>query len=170
MHEQNPYAAPHARHGHQPRWGYEQAPEDPFFPAARGDRFISSLIDVFVVTLAMLLGVVVGVATGAAAGAEAGIIVGFVVAGLCALGVEIWQWWLISSRGQSIGKRAMGIRIIRISGQPVDFVHGVVLREWVPMLINSFVGVFSLIDILFIFRDDRRCLHDLMAQTRVIRA
>ncbi|MEA2700447.1 MAG: hypothetical protein QOI66_4718, partial [Myxococcales bacterium] len=29
-------------------------------------------------------------------------------------------------------------------------------------------GLYALVDALFIFRDDRRCIHDLIAGTRVI--
>ena len=29
-------------------------------------------------------------------------------------------------------------------------------------------GIFSLIDCLFIFREDRRCIHDLIAGTKVV--
>jgi uncharacterized RDD family membrane protein YckC len=160
MHGHNPYAAPRAPpadpHAH---W-------DPFFPAERSQRLIASVVDWFIVCLALPPGVIAGIAVGD----EPGIVAGFVVGAFCWLCIEIVQWSMIASRGQSIGKRVMGIRVIRISGQPVDFVYGVLLREWLPMLITGAVGAFSFVDVLFIFRDDRRCLHDWIAQTRVVRA
>ena len=72
-----------------------------------------------------------------------------VLGGLGALGIAIYQWVLISRTGQSV-----------------------FLRNWVPKLIGSvpYLGMlFSLIDSLFIFRDDRRCIHDHIAGTRVVR-
>ena len=62
-------------------------------------------------------------------------------------------------------------RIVRLDGRPVGFVEAVLLRSWMFGLLGwvpragSFLG---LADILFIFRRDRRCLHDLLAGTKVI--
>jgi len=91
---------------------------------------------------------------------------------LGALGVASYQWSLISRTGQSLGKKWTDIRIERIDGARVTFGTGVVLRNWVPKLMGAvpYLGVlFHLIDCLFIFREDRRCLHDHIAGTRVIR-
>ena len=45
------------------------------------------------------------------------------------------------------------------------------LRGFVPGLISQITnGAFGLIDILFIMRQDRRCIHDLIAGTSVVRA
>lgn len=91
---------------------------------------------------------------------------------LGALGVCVYQWVLISRTGQSLGKKWTGIRIDRIDGNRVTFGTGVFLRNWVPKLIGSVPylgGIFHLVDCLFIFRDDRRCIHDHIAGTRVVR-
>jgi uncharacterized RDD family membrane protein YckC len=89
-----------------------------------------------------------------------------------ALGIMIYQWMLISRTGQSLGKKWTNIRIERIDGVPVTFGTGVCLRNWVPKLMGMvpYAGaVFHLVDILYIFRDDRRCIHDHIAGTRVVR-
>jgi uncharacterized RDD family membrane protein YckC len=91
---------------------------------------------------------------------------------LGALAVAIYQWVLISRTGQSLGKKWTGIRIERLDGNPITFGSGVFLRNWVPKLIGGvpYLGmIFFLIDCLFIFRDDRRCIHDHIAGTRVVR-
>ena len=47
------------------------------------------------------------------------------------------------------------------------------LREIVPAVIGMVPllgGIFSIVDACFIFRGDQRCIHDLMANTKVIRA
>jgi uncharacterized RDD family membrane protein YckC len=36
--------------------------------------------------------------------------------------------------------------------------------------ILGFIPFYSLVDVLFIFRDDRRCIHDLIAGTKVVEA
>jgi uncharacterized RDD family membrane protein YckC len=91
---------------------------------------------------------------------------------LGALAIAIYQWVLISRTGQSLGKKWTGIRIEHVGGERMSFVIGVLLRNWVPKLIGGvpYLGmIFSLIDCLYIFRDDRRCIHDHIAGTRVVR-
>jgi len=88
------------------------------------------------------------------------------------LGIAIYQWTLIARTGQSLGKKWTGIRIERIDGSRITFGTGVVLRNWVPKVMGAFpyLGMlFHLVDCLFIFRQDRRCLHDLIAGTCVVR-
>jgi hypothetical protein len=53
----------------------------------------------------------------------------------------------------------------------VSFVTGVLLRNWLFMLLQYIPGLGSvsgLVDPLFIFRADRRCIHDFVAGTKVI--
>jgi len=85
----------------------------------------------------------------------------------------IVQIWWLTTRGQTIAKRMLGLRIVRVAdgGNP-GFVSAFLLRRLVPSMIGGIpvVGIiFTLTDILFIFRADRRCVHDLMAGTRVVR-
>jgi len=84
------------------------------------------------------------------------------------------QIWLLATRGQTVGKRLLSIRIVEIhSGEKPGILKVVVLRWFVPGLIGSISAfglglIFSLIDVCFIFRSDRRCVHDHMAGTVVI--
>jgi len=80
---------------------------------------------------------------------------------------------LLCVRGQSIGKMLTKIRIVRTSGEPVGFVHVILLRSIVMSFIYNipFAGsLVWLINPLLIFREDRRCLHDMIADTTVIDA
>lgn len=86
----------------------------------------------------------------------------------------IVQIWWLTTRGQTIAKRMLGLRIVRVTdgGNP-GFVNAFLLRSLVPALIGGIPlvgGIFTLTDVLFIFRSDRRCVHDFMAGTRVVRA
>ncbi len=89
------------------------------------------------------------------------------------LAILIVQTWLLTSRGQTLGKMWMRIRIVRTDGSNPGFVHAILLRAFAMQLIG-FVplvgGAVSLIDPCLIFREDRRCLHDLLADTTVIDA
>jgi len=79
---------------------------------------------------------------------------------------------LLILRGQSIGKLLLGIRIVRFSTEaPADFLHVYIIRSLVPFLLARIpvLGFFFWItDICFVFREDHRCLHDLMADTKVV--
>jgi uncharacterized RDD family membrane protein YckC len=85
-----------------------------------------------------------------------------------------YTWYLIASRGQTIAKRWFKIKIVRDSGKPVDFVSGVILRNWItsllsnPLLLSILGCLFFVLDACMIFGRERRCLHDHIASTYVI--
>ena len=88
----------------------------------------------------------------------------------CMIPYWLIQGYLLTVSGQSLGKKAMGIRIVKeSSGQNEGFMPNVFLRWIVPTLINMACGVFSLVDVLFIFGDENKCLHDMMAGTIVVK-
>jgi uncharacterized RDD family membrane protein YckC len=88
--------------------------------------------------------------------------------GIIALG--IYQMVLLSRHGQTLGKRAMNIRIVRSDdGSNPGFRRAVGLRFLVNGLI-CLIPVYSLLDSLFIFSAERRCLHDHLAGTKVVEA
>lgn len=90
------------------------------------------------------------------------------------LAVSILQWVLIASRGQTLGKMAVGTRIVLMNGSPVNFLTGVILRLWILNVVTGVLNqcclgwIVTLFDCLFIFQPDRRCLHDHLAGTKVI--
>jgi uncharacterized RDD family membrane protein YckC len=91
--------------------------------------------------------------------------------GLMILAFMGYQWYLIATTGQSLAKRWLGIQIVRVDGTPLGFVNGVILRSWVIGLLSNipFVGpLVGLVNPLMIFGEERRCLHDQIAGTRVI--
>lgn len=86
-----------------------------------------------------------------------------------------YQWFLTMSRGQTIAKRLLKMRIVRLDGTPVDFTRGVVLRNWITgFFAMPFLGWFAcvglLVDGCLVFGAERRCLHDLIAGTIVVDA
>jgi uncharacterized RDD family membrane protein YckC len=63
----------------------------------------------------------------------------------------------------------MHIRIVTYpSGENPGFVKAALVRGFVNALIANFVPFYALVDACFIFREDRRCLHDLIAETTVV--
>ncbi len=170
----NPYGAPQANPQYQsPSGGF-----NPYAPpqadlyvtlgegagegmlAERGTRLGASMLD------GLLYGGVaaVGAAVGAIFDEDAIVLVAFALMTVLA----IYQWYLIATTGQSLAKKWLGIRIVRVDGTPLGFLYGVFLRSWVTQLVAALIPLGGLIDPLLIFGDDRRCLHDHIAGTKVV--
>ena len=63
------------------------------------------------------------------------------------------------------------MKIIKTTGEEVNFVSGVLMRTWVPAFIGWIPvvgGLFGLLDALYIFGDEHQCIHDKIAGTKVI--
>jgi uncharacterized RDD family membrane protein YckC len=162
---QNPYAPP------------RDAADFPMDPGDRPDgrlaspgrRWLGAFLDGVILWAAMIPGVV-AVALVREADVRPPVMVAVMGLGF-ALIVTV-QAILVTTSGQSLGKKIVGTRIVRQDGTLPGFLYGVVLRSWLVAMIG-FVpclgGVFSLIDALCVFRLDRRCLHDHISGTIVIK-
>ena len=83
----------------------------------------------------------------------------------------IIQGYLLYKRGQTIGKALVGTKIVDLKGNIPNFGKLLLLRYFVFGLtaqIPFIGGLFGLANVLFIFGEDRRCLHDHLAGTVVI--
>ncbi len=97
------------------------------------------------------------------------------------LALLVLQVWMITVRGQTIGKRILGIRVVKADGSPAGFVNGWLMRELLITAIGiacsiiPFIGpillrpAFHIVDWCLIFRDDQKCLHDQIATTKVVK-
>lgn len=81
--------------------------------------------------------------------------------------------WLLYRHAQTVGKRALDIKIVDMEGNNAPLPRIMLLR-YLPVTLASTLpvvgGLITLIDILLIFRQDRRCGHDLLAGTQVVKA
>jgi uncharacterized RDD family membrane protein YckC len=81
------------------------------------------------------------------------------------------QWYLVATTGQSLGKRWLDLKIVKMDGSNVDFVTGVVMRSWLlgVVFVVPYLGLCAwLLDALWIFGEEHRCVHDHIAGTKVI--
>ena len=134
--------------------------------ASRGSRFLATVIDVspFVVMQIIkhrLRSIGVGHTT------FMNILVVFLV--LMFL-YAICQIILLVKNGQTVGKKLVRIKIVDVrTGLNGGFVPNVLERGFLMCLLYI-IPFFFFVDALFIFRDDRRCIHDFIAGTKVVTA
>lgn len=89
------------------------------------------------------------------------------------IALVIYNCMRISEHGQTIGKKLMKIKIMRTDGSPISLGRWFVHRQLVLGLVGviPYVGwLVSLVDSCLIFRENRQCLHDQIADTVVVKA
>ncbi|GLS04208.1 hypothetical protein GCM10007860_13540 [Chitiniphilus shinanonensis] len=166
--ETNPYAATTV--------DLQQSADDQFVLAERGTRLGAVLLDGVFGLIAGIPMIAVAIAAPAllqgGISPGAGLLAGIVIGGLLLLAFVIYNFVLVHRNGQTLGKKVLGIKIIRQDGSRCGLRRYVFIR-YLPVALLSmipFVGVIvSLLDPLLIFRQSRRCLHDDIAGTIVIR-
>jgi uncharacterized RDD family membrane protein YckC len=79
--------------------------------------------------------------------------------------------YLLHTSGQTIGKKLLGMKIVRSDGSKPDLVH-LIVRRVVPLALVGNIpyigGVLMLVNALLIFRTNHRCGHDEIADTYVV--
>ncbi|MBM32074.1 MAG: hypothetical protein CL764_04355 [Chloroflexi bacterium] len=84
--------------------------------------------------------------------------------------VIIIQSRLLIRDGQTIGKKIIGIKIINAFNLGKVKLINIIFIRWIFFEILSFLPfgtIIVLADVVFIFRKDRRCLHDMLSGTVV---
>ena len=132
--------------------------------ASPGARFMAYIIDVLIVLavffpilfLPLLL-------------ADAGIAFGI----MATIAIVIVQFVLLGTRGQTVGKILLKIRIVDArTGEHSGWARLVLLRSIVNGILIAIMGpgtIYFVVDSLFVFRGDHRTIHDLYSSTRVDR-
>jgi uncharacterized RDD family membrane protein YckC len=80
---------------------------------------------------------------------------------------------LVHRNGQSIGKKLLGIKDVRTDGSRATLGRIFGLRYLVNTLLTMIPiigGLYALVDVLMIFGSAKRCCHDYIADTIVVRA
>ncbi|HEU4581874.1 MAG TPA: RDD family protein [Polyangiaceae bacterium] len=168
----NPYAAP--IDAATPPIGQNDQGGELATPSSRlGAQIIDGLLLGAAVIPGALVGAVLGSVFSYGNKDDSPVTMASVLGALTGLLFSIYQWQLTAVTGQSLGKRWSNVRIVLENGEPPGFLRGVVLRSWVLFAFRVIPGLGSLVgltDALMIFSDGRRCLHDRIAGTRVLKA
>jgi uncharacterized RDD family membrane protein YckC len=91
--------------------------------------------------------------------------------GLSFIGFCLIHGYFLKKSGQTLGKKLTGIHITDLDGNVPNFATVILLRYLPISLVALIPGVgpwLSLIDVLSIFGEERRCVHDLIAGTKVV--
>ena len=82
------------------------------------------------------------------------------------------QWKSLKATGQTIGKKVAKTRIVSMAGKKPE-VTDLIYKRYAFVSLISLIpvvgGVLTLVDALMVFKKDRRCLHDLVAGTQVVK-
>jgi len=82
--------------------------------------------------------------------------------------------YLLAKYGQTIGKRVAGIKIVSRDSITLLPLPRLFLLRYLPAALAAHVPtigqLLSFVNVVFIFRADKRCVHDLIAGTIVIKA
>jgi uncharacterized RDD family membrane protein YckC len=140
--------------------------------ASRVSRLVGALIDTMILMAVLLpIQIASGVYAGFPNDTELSVVDGLLWS---AVGVAVFaaiNGYLLAKSGQSIGKRIVGTRI-STSDRRSAGLGRILLLRYLPTWLVSSLPVFgvlvALVDCLFVFRRDRRCLHDLIADTIVV--
>ncbi|WP_317929656.1 RDD family protein [Halioxenophilus sp. WMMB6] len=79
--------------------------------------------------------------------------------------------WLLVKRGQTLGKKLLGIRAIKLNGDAMDMptIAKRYAWYWLVPQVPYIGGVVAVIGTLMIFGREKRCLHDHIADTKVVK-
>lgn len=142
--------------------------------AGRSRRLFATIIDLIVTPI---VGVAIMLVTGILESAEAYASTEQTVARVLLLAVSSYfvvHGWLLFSRSQSLGKSLLRIMIVdNSSGEPASFWKLILLRLWalplIYLLAIPMAAIIPILDQVFIFGKSRRCLHDYLCSTKVVK-
>jgi len=132
-----------------------------------GRRFIALIIDGFVIAVPMLALFGLAAFFGTRAKNDPTEFLAFVMplALLPAVLYIVYEGVMLGARGQTFGKMAMNIRVVRVDGSPIS--KGQAWgRSVMRAILASCLSLFNYVPALL--TKDKTCLHDLVASTRVV--
>jgi uncharacterized RDD family membrane protein YckC len=130
-----------------------------------GRRLVAIILDGFVISVPMVIIFVIIVAAGAREEAIFGAMMPLLF--LPSVIYIVYEGLMLGARGQTLGKMAVHIRVVRVDGAPIT--PG---QAWGRAVMRAILAsCLSLFNYLPAFlTKEKTCLHDLVASTRVVNA
>ena len=163
----NPYAPP--------KGAVRDMPEEALELASRLVRLLAAILDGIIAGVMVYVPAFVVLAATGGFGQTGGEVdpgVFMLPVALGVIGAIAWAWittLLVARYGQTMGKRLLEIRVVRSDGSKASL--GRIF--WLRNVVNGLLGIiplYSLIDHLLIFGQRKQCIHDLIADTIVVKA
>ncbi len=166
MSEENIYAAPNT----DPTLPVTS--DTPLVLAELGDRFLGALIDgLIMVPVVIPIYFAAGLMSGVTSGAKPSYLSTAIATILVAAIAIAIQYTFLKATGQTIGKKVMKTRMVTLEGNKPEMPD--LLKRYGFMYLLGIIPiggvVISLIDTFMVFKADRRCLHDLIGNTKVVK-
>jgi len=161
---ENPYATPRAPvvHAEYPAAAGSEA------LASRGSRLAASLIDGLAAVVILLPALATIFFVGENSSLSTPGIFFAALSGIGFLVFAVYQLSMLLREGQTLGKKAMNIRIVNYAdGQIPSAGRLLMMRYFVNSLLGN-IPLYTFLDVLFIFGSERRCIHDYLAGTKVV--
>jgi len=144
--------------------------------AERGTRLLAVIVDIFILAAPLVfMAIFLDIKNSADILAK----VFGVIAVLSSIGITMTDLVLVYRHGQTLGKRLFSIKIVDADGSRAGLLQILLVRTWgIPFLsailaaglnIPIIGTLIALLDHLAIFQNSRRCLHDLIANTIVVK-
>jgi len=134
-----------------------------------GRRLIALIIDGFLISIPFMLLFFVFIALTTSAKNDGAEFIGMFMPLMLLPAVlyVVYEGLMLSARGQTLGKMAMHIRVVRVDGSPLS--KGQAWgRAIMRAILASCLSLFNYLPALL--TKEKTCLHDLVANTRVVNA
>lgn len=164
----NPYAPPRARVRDV------AAPKAALVLAERLPRLGASIVDGLIFSAMVYGPMVAGIVAGAAlSGPDSdGTAALAITVVLTLIGFVVWAGLTLrqmAETGQSLAKKYFNIKVVRSDGSPASLSNLIWRRNVITWVLNI-IPFYGFVEVLFIFGENRQCLHDKMADTIVVEA
>jgi uncharacterized RDD family membrane protein YckC len=140
--------------------------------ASLGQRLGAALLDSLVAVVCAVPIIIGADLSESSSGDPSGDTVLIAIGAIALLALMIYNIVLLVTRGQTLGKKWLDIRIADYqTNENAGAVKALLLRGFVNGLfglVPLLGSIYPIVDICFIFREDRRCIHDLLAGTHVV--
>jgi uncharacterized RDD family membrane protein YckC len=136
--------------------------------ASRGSRLAASLIDGLAAVVILLPALAAIFFVDANSSLSTMGIFFAALSGIAFLVFAVYQLSMLVRQGQTLGKKAMNIRIVNYSDGQIPPTGRLLGMRYI---VNSLLGnipFYTFLDLLFIFGSERRCIHDYLAGTKVV--
>lgn len=131
-----------------------------------GARFVATLIDGVLLWIVETMIAIPIIGAGAAAGGDTAVLVATGLSTLVNLAISSgYEIFMIGSRGQTLGKMAMSLKVVRADGSALGY--GLAAGRYFYKILSAIILMIGYL--MALWDPEKRALHDRICETRVIK-